>query len=41
MRETLSTKYKISVLHLYKTINQEGQWSEAEAIVTKWRKLLC
>ena len=27
-----STKYKISVLHLYKSINQEGQWSEAEPL---------
>jgi outer membrane protein OmpA-like peptidoglycan-associated protein/tetratricopeptide (TPR) repeat protein len=27
-----STKYKISVLHLYKSINQQGQWSEAEAL---------
>ena len=27
-----STKYKISVLNLYKSINQEGQWSEAEAL---------
>ncbi len=26
------TKYKISVLNLYKSINQEGQWSEAEAL---------
>ena len=27
-----STKYKISVLNLYKSVNQEGQWSEAEAL---------
>ena len=27
-----STKYKISVLHLYKSIKQEGQWSEAEPL---------
>jgi len=27
-----STKYKISVLHLFKSIFQEGQWSEAEAL---------
>jgi outer membrane protein OmpA-like peptidoglycan-associated protein len=27
-----STKYKISVLHLYKSIYQEGQWSEAEPL---------
>ncbi len=27
-----STKYKISVLHLYKSINQQGQWSEAEPL---------
>ena len=26
------TKYKISVLNLYKSINLEGQWSEAEAL---------
>ena len=26
------TKYKISVLNLYKSINQEGQWSEAEPL---------
>jgi outer membrane protein OmpA-like peptidoglycan-associated protein/tetratricopeptide (TPR) repeat protein len=26
------TKYKISVLNLYKSIKQEGQWSEAEAL---------
>ena len=27
-----STKYKISVLHLYKSIKQQGQWSEAEPL---------
>ena len=27
-----STKYKKSVLNLYKSVNQEGQWSEAEAL---------
>jgi len=26
------TKYKISVLNLYKSVKQEGQWSEAEAV---------
>ena len=36
-----STKYKISVLHIYKSVNQEGKWSEAEAIIYKWRQLLC
>ena len=27
-----STKYKISVLNIYKSVNQEGKWSEAEAL---------
>ena len=26
------TKYKISVLNLYKSVKQQGQWSEAEAV---------
>tara|TARA_B110000046_G_scaffold176342_1_gene201935 strand:- start:18002 stop:19915 length:1914 start_codon:yes stop_codon:yes gene_type:complete len=26
------TKYKISVLHLFKSVKQEGQWSEAESL---------
>ena len=31
VRDSL-TKYKISVLNLYKSVKQEGQWSEAEAL---------